>query len=308
MHVKSGCSLLSVNHKSSLGSWDKTELLFIDQRWKNIPGCSRPHERHFLLPYGPCCLPIYPQPGIDNHTILFPWHDIRTQLSPDFEGLEGSHLIEKRSSQKLSVLRGERKPQPQNSPHEQRHLCDFPHLKHSGPSSLAEELKDILSLLLRRSLRQTHEPFQSEGWGGVLIKVIILSWTDYLERHLNPLEGFKDSNTDRAQETYCLCRPLDWGCQHCWCPAWETWGCIEESGDALPVAKPRMSILERTWLSQVRGGSFRASATFSCQKRTKTFNCRNVRIVICGEWLVSLSGQLAFCVWNWVIWVRFFPP
>lgn len=143
--------------------------------------------------------------------------------------------MEKRSSQELSVLRGEQRllsaipsletSAPKLTPaQEERHLCDFPHLKHSGPSSLPEEPKDFVSLLLRRSLRQTHEPFQSEGWGGILIKAIILHWMGYLQRHLKSLGRFKGSSTDRTQEIYCLCGLLDRGCQHCWCPAWETWG------------------------------------------------------------------------------------
>lgn len=186
----------------------------------------------------------------------------------------------KRSSQKLSVLRGEQRisvshpfpgnlsPKPQPTPGAEAPLHS-PHLQHSGPSSLAQQPKDFLSLLLRRSLRQTHEPFQSEGWGGVLIKVIILSRMGYLQRHLKSLGGFKGSSAARAQEIYCLCGPLVWGCQHCWCPARETWGCIQEPGDALPVAKSRMSVLERTRQPQVKGGSLQSVSTFFLSKEDK---------------------------------------
>lgn len=47
--------------------------------------------------------------------------------------------------------------------------------------------------------------------------------------------------------------------------------------------------------------------SFLSKKRTKTFNFRNVpRSVICGEWPISVSGQLAFCVCNWVFWICLF--
>lgn len=62
----------------------------------------------------------------------------------------------------------------------------------------------------------------------------------------------------------------------CWTGAASTAGVllekpeeIEESGDALPVAKSRMSILERAGLSQVRERVFRASAPFPLKRGQK---------------------------------------
>lgn len=185
----------------SLGSRDKTELLYLDQRRRNVPGCSRPCSKAiFCYLMTIAILLSVPQPGIDNsQDIPLPWHGIRTDASSVFGGLGSSYPIKGRSSQTLVMLEDNRKKplspipplkasaQIPTPPEEQRHLCDLPHHKYSGLSPLAEGLKEFLSLLLTRSLRQTCEPFQSEGWGGVLIKVIILSWKGYLQRHLKSL-------------------------------------------------------------------------------------------------------------------------
>lgn len=187
----------------SLESRDKTGLLYSDQRCRNIPGFSRSCSKGiFCYLTAIVILLSVPQTDINNsQDIPLHWHGIRTHPSPVLEVWEvpipsrkavnrNQWCLERtqRSLSPISPLMTS--AQMTTPPEEQIHLWDFPLSGYSSLSLVAEELKDSLSLLLMSPLRQTqqlHEPFQSEGWGGVLIKLIILSWKGYLQRHLRAL-------------------------------------------------------------------------------------------------------------------------